>query len=51
MLLGRIMLMQLSVNCRIRHCGLLLSSVVGGDAWITCAWSATWLDTTTLPHE
>jgi len=36
MLLGMIMLMQLSINCRLCHCWFLFSSTVGGDAVITC---------------
>jgi len=37
MRLGRIMLMRLSVNCRIHHCWMiLLSRVVGGNTVITC---------------
>jgi len=49
MRLGKIMLMQLSIKCRIRHCWFRCG--VGGDAFITCPRSATWLATTALPHE
>jgi len=31
------MLMQLSINCRIRLLLIMLLSAVGGDAFITCA--------------
>ena len=51
MRLGRIMLMQLSINCCITPLMILLSSAVGGDPFITCRRSAKWLVATASSHE